>query len=178
MPRRFLPLGEAFVQHGRLTPRWEGLLRDLILVPSWIRSTERASLAAALAPVVVVRNASPAASPTPSAPPSESSATLYRLSYYVRVVQPATVSSSVQVTLTWTDGGVTQTATGALLTGNTTTTLEQKTELLVHVDPDTPVEVSTTYASVGADPMVYDVEVAYEPVVHPTPVVRQRTVDV
>ena len=159
MPRRFFPLGDPFVRDGRITPRWEGLLRDLIAVPSWVRGAERSSLQAALSPVTLV----------PSEPRSE---TLYRLSYYVRVVQAATVSSSLQVTITWTDGGVTQTYTGALLTGNTTTTLEQQTELLIQVDPDTPVEVSTSYASVGADPMEYDVEVAHEPVV------RQRQTDV
>lgn len=76
----------------------------------------------------------------------------------IRVTRAASTSSSVQLTMTWTEGGVTQTQTGAALTGNVTTTREG---LLFVIRPGnaTVISYSTTYASVGATSMQYSVDI-------------------
>ncbi len=79
---------------------------------------------------------------------------LYQVSYTTRVPRAATTSSSLTMTLTWTDDGVTCTQSGAALTGNTTST-QQSGFLLIQADANSTVRYSTTYASVGATTMQY-----------------------
>ena len=79
---------------------------------------------------------------------------LYRVSYYARITQAATVSSSLTVAFDWTDGGASLSFTGAAITGNTTTTYQSESQL-IHVDALSPVRYSTTYATVGATAMQY-----------------------
>jgi hypothetical protein len=86
---------------------------------------------------------------------------LYRLSYYARVTQAATVSSSLTVTFGWTDGGVTCTASGAAMVGNTTATA-QSGAFVVHADQAAALTYSTTYASVGGVSMEYQLTVLVE----------------
>lgn len=86
---------------------------------------------------------------------------LWRVSVHVRVTQPATTSSAIQVALAWTDSGQSQTESGTNLTGNLTTTREGKTFVL-RVDANTPLSFSTTYASVGATPMQYALDIVAE----------------
>lgn len=86
---------------------------------------------------------------------------LYRLSYYVRVTQAASTSSSIQVTLDWSDGGVAPSLSGAALTGNTTTTV-QSGSIMILATANAPIRYSTTYSSVGATPMKYRLEVVLE----------------
>lgn len=73
----------------------------------------------------------------------------YRVSYYLRTVTPGGVSSSFQLTLGWTDGGVAQSMTSAALNGNTTTSVVQGSAYL-HVDTDSAVTYAVTYASTPA----------------------------
>ena len=93
------------------------------------------------------------------APPSPPQ-TLYRVAWYVRVTTAASVSSSVQVTVGWTDGGVVQSTSGAALTGNTTTTQESGS-VLVSADAETDVTYAVAYTSVGTD-MAYALSVVVE----------------
>jgi hypothetical protein len=86
---------------------------------------------------------------------------VYRVSYYARITQAATTSSSLTVTFDWTDGGVVPTQSGAAITGNTTTT-QQNGTLFIHIDAASPVRYSTTYASVGATSMTYRLDIAIE----------------
>lgn len=86
---------------------------------------------------------------------------LYRVSWYLRITTPATVSSSVSVTLGWTDGSVNCTRTGAAVTGNTTSTTQSGTELL-RLDAATALTYATTYATVGATPMQYRLDLTVE----------------
>lgn len=87
----------------------------------------------------------------------------YRASYQVQITTAATTSSSIQVVFTWVDGGVTQTAYGNTLIGNTVTTGESGS-ILIHVDKSAAVQYSTTYASVGATAMVYSFHASLEKV--------------
>lgn len=88
---------------------------------------------------------------------------MYRLTYYARVTRAATTSSSLQVTLSWTDHGITLTSTLAAMTGNTTSTVQQGGGL-IYSDGGQPVTYSTTYASTGATSMSYEIFVALEQV--------------
>jgi hypothetical protein len=87
----------------------------------------------------------------------------YRASYQVQLTLAATTSSSIQVAFTWVDGGITQTATGSILIGNTLTTGESDS-ILIHVDKGTAVKYSTTYGSVGATSMQYSLHTSLEKV--------------
>lgn len=86
---------------------------------------------------------------------------LVRVSWVLRLVQAATVSSSVQITIGWTDGGQAMTAVQTAVTGNLVTSGQQGA-LLVRHDPYTDVTVAVAYASVGATPMRYDLDVITE----------------
>lgn len=88
---------------------------------------------------------------------------LYRVSWALRVTQAATSSSSLTVGLSWTDGTIACSLSGAAVTGNTTATTQSGTAL-IQVDQGTPVSYSTTYASSGATPMQYQVEIVLEQV--------------
>jgi hypothetical protein len=79
---------------------------------------------------------------------------LYRLTYYARITQAATTSSSLTVTLDWTDGVVNPSYSGAAITGNTTTTTQSGSQTFL-VDARSAINYSTAYASVGATPMQY-----------------------
>ena len=79
---------------------------------------------------------------------------VYRVSYAARVTTAATTSSSLTVTVAWTDGAVAQTQSGAALTGNTTATQQNETRL-IHLDQGTSVTYATTYASSGGTAMQY-----------------------
>lgn len=79
---------------------------------------------------------------------------LYRLEYYMRVTQAATVSSSLTYTVNWTDGAVAQTYSWSALTGNTTTTVQSAATML-RADAGSAISYEIAYASVGATPMVF-----------------------
>lgn len=86
---------------------------------------------------------------------------VYRISVTVRVTRPGTVSSAIQVTLTWQERGITQTESTSNLNGNLTTTREGKT-FVIRADADTPISYSTTYATAGATAMQYSLDIAAE----------------
>ena len=91
---------------------------------------------------------------------------LYRITYSARVTRAATTSSSLTVTISWMDGDVAQSQSGAAMTGNTTTT-EQNGTVFVHNGTNTlvandVVKYATTYASSGATSMQYSLYVLAE----------------
>lgn len=88
---------------------------------------------------------------------------LYFISYYTTITTAAGVSSSLQVTLSWTDGGVVKQFNGAALTGNTTSENESNYKLIL-VDSATPVTYATTYASNPAAAMNYKLSVVFQSV--------------
>lgn len=85
----------------------------------------------------------------------------YRVTWRFRKTQAATTSSSLLFTLGWTDGGVSMTRSSTAKTGNTTATEDNDT-WVIRIDPASPVTYATTYASVGATPMLYELEVHVE----------------
>lgn len=87
---------------------------------------------------------------------------LYRLMGYLRVTSAAVTSSSVSVTIRWSDGGV---ACSRVLipavTGNTVDSTGTGVSL-INVDAAAPVSYSTTYASNGANEMEYELFLTLE----------------
>jgi hypothetical protein len=90
-----------------------------------------------------------------------SSGGLYRVNVYARITQAATASSSLTPTFRWTEGVVAQSRTYTALTGNTTTTILVDVFPL-RIDANTALTYETAYASVGATPMQYSLEIAVE----------------
>ena len=86
---------------------------------------------------------------------------LFRVTYYLRITQAATVSSSVTVTIGFTETAVPLTKTFPAVTGNTTTTIDSQTWLL-RSDAAAPITYAITYASVGATAMQYRIDVVVE----------------
>lgn len=86
---------------------------------------------------------------------------LYRVTYAARITRAATTSSSLTVTIQWTDHTVNLTQAGAPMTGNTPATYQTGTYLL-RIDSSTPILYSTTYASVGATSMQYQLDIVLE----------------
>jgi hypothetical protein len=87
-----------------------------------------------------------AAVPTTSIAPGQTAAGLYRLTYYMRCVVPAAISSSLQVTFTWSDHGTAQSKLFPAMTGNITTTHDSQT-YEVYSDAAIPMTYALAYAS-------------------------------
>lgn len=79
---------------------------------------------------------------------------LYNIQIWSRVEVPAGVSSSVQVTITYTSGGVVQTFVGTLVNGNLTTSKSQQIEP-IWIDGGTSLTYETAYASNPVSAMEY-----------------------
>lgn len=86
---------------------------------------------------------------------------LYRVTYYARITTIGSVSSSLSVTISWTDGGVNCSNTCPALTANTTSSTLTGTVLLSS-DAASPINYATTYASNGANEMQYRLSVVLE----------------
>lgn len=88
------------------------------------------------------------------------SAGLYIVQAYARITTPATTgaaTSSLTVTLGWTDS-VPQTESWTALTGNATTTKLTNPQRVIYVDGNTSINYSTTYASDTAGQMQYKLQ--------------------
>lgn len=86
---------------------------------------------------------------------------LYLLSIWSRVEVPDGVSSSVQVTITYTSGGVIQTFVGTNVNGDTTTSKSQQSEPL-WIDEGTSVTYETSYSSTTPNTMEYALAIALQ----------------
>lgn len=91
--------------------------------------------------------------PTPSG--------LFRISTYLRITYAAGASSSAQITIGWTDGGVACSDTFSAVTGNTTATTQSGSRL-VQADRDTTITYAVAYASSPAAAMSYSLSVRAE----------------
>lgn len=82
---------------------------------------------------------------------------LYRVSYRFRVTTAAGVSSSLQVTVTTTEGGVTCNQSSAAYTGNAVNS-PQSGSFIVKADASSPISYSVTYASNPAAAAIFDLD--------------------
>jgi hypothetical protein len=126
---------------------------------TWLRSLIDRAQVAAFAIVRQTFASQSASLPLQSLVPLASG--LYRVSYRFRLTTAGGVSSSFQVLFTTTEGGVLCTVGDAAYTGNVTN-IPQSGSFIVSVDPSTPLQVFTIYASTGAPAMVCDLIVLVE----------------
>jgi hypothetical protein len=91
------------------------------------------------------------------------SAGTYRVSWYARITRAGTVSSTLTVTIGWTESSQALTSSGAAITGNTVTTT-QSGSVLIDIDHAASLTYATTYGSVGATSMQYRLTVVVESV--------------
>lgn len=136
---------------GLITREWNDYFAALEgrgnQTPSVRRVVREIDIAAAISPTPI---------PLPTLP-----ASLYRVSWYARITQAATVSSSLQVVIGFTDAAFACEFQGTAATGNTLATVNTGTVVL-RSDAGAPVNYSTIYASTGATPMRYDLVVTCE----------------
>ncbi len=142
------PLGDLLVtKEGALTPPWSKWFAFQPAPPSVTRvislAGQEASIAATDFSGVALQGG------------------LYRASYHARITRAATTSSTLTVTLSWTDSGIAKSVAGAAITGNTTATV-QSGVLLIRVDKGSAIRYATTYGSVGAVTMQYGLDVVLE----------------
>lgn len=71
---------------------------------------------------------------------------LYIVRYYARITTPASVNSSLTVTFTCTESGLSIPQSGQAITGNTTTTAKSESFVLL-VDANSPITYATAYVS-------------------------------
>lgn len=96
--------------------------------------------------------------------PTESlSSGLYSVTFYARITTAAAVSSSLTVTLLWTENGDALSTSFPAITGNTTLTADSGT-FLMSIDAASPLSFSTTYASVGVPVMAYSLSLVAQQV--------------
>jgi len=114
------------------------------------------------APVELVgQNAAISTTPIPT---SGLNAGLYRATWYARITTVASTgagTSSLTVSIAWSDLSVTQSFSGAAMTGNLVTTVQSET-FLMYVDAATPVTYATAYASDTASQMRYRLSLVLE----------------
>lgn len=84
----------------------------------------------------------------------------YRVTLYARITTPASVSSSLDVTIGWTDGGVACSQDFGAITGNTTVTTASET-FTFRADQGSQVTYATAYVSSGT-PMAYALDLVLE----------------
>lgn len=86
----------------------------------------------------------------------------YRLTWYTRISQAATTSSTLTIGFSWTDpDGSALSGAGAALTTNTTASVQSGTTT-VWAKGDVPLSYFTTYGSVGGTPMLYSLVILAE----------------
>ena len=140
--------------------------RGGFITPPWyvyFREQGQAIAAAPSAVISPVLASDQAAAITTTPLPTESLAPgLYRVSYYLRITQEATVSSSVALTITWTDEGTAMSHTFDAIVDGIVTDHQSDSLPLLEIDQASPVSYSTSYASAGATDMEYKLVVFLE----------------
>lgn len=147
------PFREPIAGTLTVTDRWRIWFRDLFVATTQLASSRVAAVAltAQLAAIAT----------TPFTTGSLSGG-LYRVSVFTHITTPATVNSSLIVTISFTHNGVACTLAGAALTTNLTTSV-QSNVWVIAIDPGTPISYSTTYVSNAAG-MAYALAAAVETV--------------
>ena len=144
-------------QTGRPLPGF-GLSREF---GNWFQTSIIAPVSSAPRSLSPVRLTNQSASITTTPIPTASlAAGLYRVSYYAAITTADAVSSSLTVTVSWTESALTKSLSGAPMTGNTTTTVQSSTAL-IEID-GSPISYSTTYVSNTPGQMKYRLSLVIE----------------
>lgn len=128
---------------------------------NWFIAIHKLLIAAASVIALVELTDQSAAIVTTVIPTGELNTSLYRISWYLRISQAASTSSSAQLTFGWTDDGVAITSSAAAVNGNTTGTV-QSGSLFVASDFKKDLTYAVAYTSVGATPMKFKLSITVE----------------
>lgn len=145
------PIQDAMLgKSGRPTPRWA----------DWfVRAPSTFHAIPSILSVTSLEEQNAAISATDFADTKDLAAGLYLVMYTARITTAAGVSSSLTVTVKWTEGAVVQTQAGAAITGNTTTS-RQGGVFLIRSDAGEDVTYETAYASNAAGAMKYSLDIS------------------
>lgn len=161
-----IPLQDPIAQprdHRQYPNRYQRDPNEGLATPTWASYLSQSAAVQAQQPVLISKAvlAGQSTSLSPSVIASGAlNAGLYRITWYARITTVASVSSSLTVTIAWTDDAVSLSYAGAAITGNTITTT-QTASILLETDANSPITYETTYATVGTT-MVYKLDVALE----------------
>lgn len=86
---------------------------------------------------------------------------IYRVGWTAHITTPDGVSSSLTVTIGWTQGGQALTISGAAITGDAATSVQSGVIQVVN-DASSPITLATTYASNTPGKMLYELKVTLE----------------
>lgn len=150
------PLNTPIVEAGGQPGTVRGAMT--LTFANWLLALVTRTSAAAYQTSRVSKTAQAAAVVLSTLVPSASG--YYKVSWRVRIVTPASTSSSVQFSVSSTEGGVSCVQTAAAYTGNLAS-VPQSGAFIVKADPGTVITFSVAYASVGT-PMVYDADAIAE----------------
>lgn len=155
-----VPVVQLDPQSGKPLPGW-AMSKDLAI---YLQASVIQAIASApqFYPAVSLTNQSASIGTTPMPLPSLATG-LYRLTTYARITTADAVSSSLTITVSWTDGAIACSLSGAAMTGNTTATVQSNTAT-VQIDAATPISYATTYASNTPGSMKYKLIVLVEAV--------------
>lgn len=134
-----------------INPTWNDYLLSLKILTQSAPSVLR----------TISLSAQSAAIPATPMPLGTTAAGLYRVAWTFRITTAATVSSSLTVTIQYTDGSVSCQQVGAGVTGNATNTV-QSGVILLRSDTAAAINYAVSYASVGATSMVYKLDLVTE----------------
>lgn len=141
------PRGEADPNEGRMPLSWIQYFTSLVLASSL--SPQRL-----VTETLTQQDASIGAT---SLNIGTTASGLFLVTARARISRAATTSSSLAVSIGWTEAGLSPTsAPFSAITGNTTTSTASGS-VLVLIDAASPITYTTTYASVGATTMQYTV---------------------
>ena len=143
--KRGLKTSDRDENEGKLTEVW---------IPYMQSQNSIAATSIRLTTSPVALSAQAASIGVTAIPTTSLAAGLYRIAYYTRITTASGATSSLTVTIHWTDGGIACSLSSAALTANTTSTVGTGTAL-VNIDGASPVSYSTTYASTGVPVMSY-----------------------
>lgn len=91
---------------------------------------------------------------------------LYRITSFLHVTQAADTSSHATLSIGFTASGATCSVSGAVMNGNTVTTVQTNTWLL-KIDGATALTYQIDYASAAVTPMTFDLELLVESITAP-----------
>ena len=138
-----------------------GLSKDF---GNWLQTSIVAGVANApsLYPAVSLTNQSASIGVTPIPLPSLATG-LFRITWYLRKTTADGVSSSIQLTISWTESSQALSISGAALATDAVTAV-QSNSIMVLTDAASPISYSTTYASNTPATMKYRLTVLVEAV--------------
>lgn len=144
------PIRDRIVgEQGLPSPRWQ----------DWLgRAPDTFNAIPSVLSLVSLEEQNAALSATDFAQTKDLAAGVYVVLYHARITTAAATSSSLTVTVRWTEGGVAMSQAGSAVTGNTTAT-HQSGVFVIRSDAAEDVTYETTYASNGAGEMEYSLDI-------------------